>query len=45
MRYGKGEIIVTGNPSIKWIEKMAGLGMSFTLKDGKVIAYFEREKI
>lgn len=42
MRYSKGEIIVTGNPSILWIEKMNKLGMGFTLKDGKVIAYIER---
>ena len=35
-----------GAPERCWeCEKMAGLGMSFTLKDGKVIAYFEREKI
>lgn len=27
-----------------WINKMTKLGMNFTLKDGKVIAYFEREK-
>ena len=44
MRYGKGEITVTGNPSMAWINKMVKLGMSFTLKDGKVIAYFDREK-
>lgn len=41
MRYGKGEIIVTGNPSIAWIEKMGKMGMCFTLKNGKVIAYFD----
>ena len=44
MRYEQGEITVTGNPSIAWITKMTKLGMNFTLKDGKVIAYFEREK-
>lgn len=43
MRYNKGEITVGGNPSIAWIKKMAKLGMSFTLKNGKVIAYFEKE--
>lgn len=43
MRYNKGEITVGGNPSIAWIKKMARLGMSFTLKNGKVIAYFEKE--
>lgn len=44
MRCEQGEITVTGNPSIAWIDKMTKLGMNFTLKDGKVIAYFEREK-
>lgn len=44
MRYARGEITVTGNPSIAWIAKMTKLGMNFTSKDGKVIAYFEREK-
>lgn len=42
MRYNRGEITVSGNPSIKWIEKMSSLGMSFTAKDGKVIAYIEK---
>ena len=42
MRYSRGEITVSGNPSIAWVEKMAKMGMNFTLKDGKVIAYFER---
>lgn len=44
MRYSRGEITVTGNPSIAWIEKMQKLGMSFTLKDGKVIACIERRE-
>lgn len=44
MRYSRGEITVTGNPSIAWINKMVKMGMAFTIKDGKVIAYFEREK-
>lgn len=44
MRYEQGEITVTGNPSIAWINKMVKLGMNFTVKDGKVIAYLEREK-
>ena len=44
MRYGKWEIIVTGNPSIAWINKMVKMGMRFTVEDGKVIAYFERSE-
>lgn len=44
MRYEHGEITVTGNPTIGWINKMVKLGMRFTVKDGKVIAYLEREK-
>lgn len=44
MRYGRGEITVTGNPTIGWINKMVKLGMNFTLKDGKVIAYLERRE-
>lgn len=42
MKYAKGEITVTGKPSLAWIEKMNSLGMSFTVKDGKVIAYIEK---
>ena len=44
MRYSKGEVTVTGNPSIKWVEKMTQMGMSFTVKNGKVIAYIEGSK-
>ena len=44
MRISKGEVTVSGNPSIAWIEKMARMGMSFTVKDGKVIAYIEGRK-
>lgn len=44
MRYHKGEVTVTGNPSIAWIDKMVKMGMRFTLKNGKVIAYFERSE-
>ena len=42
MRYSRGEITVTGNPSIAWIRKMEKMGMRFTLKDGRVIAFIER---
>lgn len=42
MKYAKGEITVTGKPSLAWIEKMSSLGMCFTVKDGKVIAYIEK---
>ncbi len=44
MRISKGEITVSGNPSIAWIEKMAQMGMNFTVKDGKIIAYIEGRK-
>ena len=44
MRYSKGEVTVTGNPSIAWVEKMTQMGMSFTVKNGKVIAYIEGRK-
>jgi len=45
MRYNKGEITVLGNPSIAWVNQMAKLGMRFTLKDGKILAYFERREL
>ena len=45
MRYNKGEITVLGNPSITWIKQMAKLGMRFTLKNGKILAYFERSEL
>ena len=45
MRYNKGEITVLGNPSIAWINQMTKLGMRFTLKDGKILAYFERREL
>ena len=41
MRYSKGEVIVLGDPSIAWINQMVKLGMRFTLKNGKILAYFE----
>ena len=44
MKMSKGEVTVSGNPSIAWIEKMARMGMNFTVKDGKVIAYIEGRK-
>jgi hypothetical protein len=44
MRYEQGEVVVTGNPTLAWIEKMNRLGMNFTAKDGKVIAYIEGRK-
>lgn len=44
MKYAKGEITVTGKPTLAWIEKMSSLGMSFTAKDGKVVAYIERRE-
>lgn len=43
MRLTKGKLIVSGNPTIKWIEKMKRLGMVFTHKDGKIYAEFERK--
>ena len=43
MRYEQGEITVTGKPSLSWIEKMNKLGMTFTVKDGKVIAQIEEK--
>lgn len=43
MRYSRGEITVSGNPTLAWIERMVSMGMNFTLKDGKVIAFIERK--
>lgn len=42
MRYEQKGLIVTGNPSIAWIEKMVKMGMNFTVKDGRVVAFIER---
>lgn len=42
MRYEQKGLIVTGNPSIRWIEKMVKMGMNFTVKDGRVVAFIER---
>lgn len=42
MRYSKGKYIVTGNPSIAWIEKMTKYGLVFTCDNGRVIAEFVR---
>lgn len=42
MKMIKGKIIVTGNPSIKWIRKMKNMGMVFTHKDGVIYAEFEK---
>lgn len=42
MRYKHGCIVVSGNPSIAWINKMSGMGMIFRHENGIIIAEFER---
>lgn len=42
MRYSKGKFIVTGKPSLAWIEKMTKYGLIFTCENERVIAEFER---
>ena len=44
MKYRQGNLIVSGNPSINWIIKMTSMGMIFTIKNGQVVASFERNK-
>lgn len=41
MRYKNGLFIVTGNPSVAWIEKMAMHGLTFTVSGGVIYAKFE----
>lgn len=43
MRYTKGKFIVTGNPSIAWVNKMTKYGLRFTFKDGLVYAELEKK--
>lgn len=45
MRYKHGKFIVTGNPTIAWIEKMTKYGLSFTTKNGVIYATLNREVI
>lgn len=42
MLYKHGSIIVSGNPSIAWINKMSKMGMIFIHESGRIIAEFER---
>lgn len=42
MRYSKGKFIVTGNPTLAWIQKMQKYNLVFTCKGGVVYAELER---
>ena len=44
MRYKQGKFIVTGNPTIAWVNKMTKYGLRFTYKDGVVYAELERKQ-
>ena len=44
MRYSKGKFIVTGNPTLAWIQKMQKYNLTFTCKDGIVYAELERKE-
>lgn len=42
MRYAKGKFIVTGNPTLAWVNKMTKYGLRFTYENGVVYAELER---
>ena len=44
MRYAKGKFIVTGNPTIAWVNKMTKYGLRFTYENGVVYAELERKQ-
>lgn len=45
MRYKRGKFIVTGNPTIAWIEKMTKYGLRFTAKNGVIYATLDKEVV
>lgn len=42
MRYTKGKIIVTGNPTLAWVEKMQEYNLILTCDGGIIYAELER---